>query len=205
MLKKFAFIIFGLCLSFMVGAEEYRSAFGYSINLPSSWIVLSPQTVKKAYKSENLSSLGLESVDRETALEILEKVKSGQVEFYFDKAFSTPAFKNNISVQIADGEIIHNTKELKVTCDAVPEELSRIFKTKIALKQCALKSFGSTKYSVVEYSGSLPGLTTIQNEFALDKNKKLVVVGGSNDAGLAHLRVAQSALVKSIAISLAKP
>jgi hypothetical protein len=197
-MKKLSAILLLTLWSQAVLSGEYRSSFGYSFQLSKDWLVLTPKEVSKQYESETIKALNLEFADRNNAQSILERVKTGKVEFYFDRKYSTKDFKNNISVQIMPGSHTPTAQEVKEQCSAMPNELRSLYGSGVKVGNCGLATSHGVAYVTYEYFVSQQGVTIVQQEIPYVSNSTAIVAGGSNAAGLANLKSAQLSVVESI-------
>ena len=143
MTAKRAIIGIILCIATTNSQSEtvITSYFGFTASLPDGWFVLGPNEVAKANKDETLKSLGIPEInDKATLNSIFDKVKSGNIEFYYDNKYVNKEYKNHISAQLAPPISFNSPEELKSgmeeQCKALPSELSSIFGEKIVVNHC---------------------------------------------------------------------
>ncbi|MCP5268041.1 MAG: hypothetical protein H6943_03265 [Zoogloeaceae bacterium] len=171
-------------------AAEYQSHFGYSIQMSDDWLVLTPNEVAKFSADTTPQSIGLSGVPQAELQATLEQVKSGQVEFYFDRKYSTRNWNNNISAQMkpARGESI---KELAKQCPGLTSQIRAVYGPSTKVTKCGEKTTSGVAYLAYEYEIPSERITIIQHEIPYGLRGTLILVGGSNPQGLKQLKSAQ--------------
>lgn len=196
-MKKILFLLVACIASAQAGAAEYRSSFGFPFELSNDWLVLTPGEVTKLYRDETLDSLDIDS-DQATALAILERVKKGEVEFYFDRKHSTKDFKNNISVQLMQGAQQYTAASVKDVCRLLPKELPKVFGSEVKVSSCGSGEMHGIRFMAFEYFLPVQKVHVVQYEMPYVADTTLVLVGGAHPAALAHLKSAQASIADHI-------
>lgn len=179
-------------------AAEYQSTFGFPFELSKDWLVLTSKEAAGKFEAESLKSLGLEFGDQENMKSVLEKVKSGKVEFYFDRKHSTKDFNNNISVQLADGGEQPTAQDANEACASLPGEAAGLFGSPVKMKRCGIAEHEGIKYIAYEYEVPKLAMSVIQSELPFLAGTSIIVASGSNTAGLEHVRKAHEQITRSI-------
>ena len=177
------------------------SQFGYSADLPDGWFVISPQKIAKANKNETAQSLGLsDSADPAVLDEILNRVKGGNIEFYYDNKYINTSFKNHVSAQIGPPLRFSSMQEVSEQCTALPAELNQLFGEPVTLISCQLFNAGGWPVFHHAYTVESQSLTIINETVHVNEDYSMIFVGGSgNDiAGLHRVRAAQQSLIEAI-------
>ncbi len=126
-------------------AAVYESDFGFRIDLPSGWTIVSKKGVKE--KPEFVTAV-FEAAEKERTLADLpqdlyaalkEKIAGGDVEYYYRT--EGPSF--SISVFQEPGTIPQSSKEVQDTCQALPEELSKLSTKPVKVYECRLTALGN--------------------------------------------------------------
>lgn len=167
---------------------------------------MSPKKLADANKDETLETLGIsETVDKNAFDEILEKVKSGNIEFYYDKKYFHKEFKNNISVQISSPLVFTSMQEVNQACEGIPAELEKIFGEPVKLHSCKYVKLNGWPVFHHAYSVPSQNLTIINENVHVNKQYSIMFVGGSGNGmeGLHRSRAVQQTLIESV-ISLFK-
>lgn len=192
-----AIILF--CCSPIVFSAPYKSVFGFEYPLPKGWDVLAPDPGQGVYNNEILQTLGSENIYQNDGYgELLQQIKSGEVEYVFEKQASNVHFKNNIRMQIVNNNV-RPSNEVKIRCAAIEKQLKKFIVERIEFKGCEQKQSNNLSYIEFSYYRPVIAVTTLQAEIPVTKQSKMVLSGSSNRKGLAQLRKTQAGLVKVIA------
>jgi len=197
-MKGIFFVLLSAFVSVNVNAQEFRSSFGFPFELSKDWLVVTPKDASAQFEAETLKSLHMEAGDQDNAEAILERVKAGNVEFYFDKKYSKKNFTNNISAQLLPGVQIQTIDNVKATCTSLPKELQLLHGDVVLIKKCALSKSNGIQYIAYEYSLSRMDVAIVQREIPYLSNTTLILVGGSNSDGLRALMSAEDNIAASI-------
>lgn len=220
-MSKSEFAVFGrtLLISFLsffsvnVWAEaSITSSFGFSAEMPDDeWFVLGPKEVAKANENESLDSLGVHQIpDNELLNEILGKIKSGNIEFFYDGKYIRSDYKNHVSAQLSEPLVFNSVEEMKAIfdeqCASLPKDLSAMFGETVTVHSCQLMPMNGR--AVFHHAYTLPSqkVTIINEQIPVNSRYSLIFVGGSgNDTdGLHRVRAAQQALVEAATAFLKK-
>ncbi len=126
-------------------AAVYESDFGFRIDLPSGWTVVSKKGVKE--KPEFVAAV-FEAADKNRTLADLpqdlyarlkEKIAGGDVEYYYKT--DSPNF--SISVFQEPGTIPQSRNDVQETCQALPVELSKLSTNPVKVYECRLSTLGN--------------------------------------------------------------
>lgn len=200
-MKYFVFVS-ALLLSQLSFAEvRVTSQFGFSANLPDGWFVISPRTIAKANKNETAQSLGISgSVESAVLDEILDRVKGGNIEFYYDNKYVRKDFKNHVSAQLGPPLQFNSMQEVSEQCKALPAELNQLFGESVSLISCQLINAGGWPVFHHAYTVESQSLTIINETVHVNQNYSMIFVGGSGNGadGLHRVRAAQQALIEAI-------
>jgi len=169
-------------------AAEYKSSFGFTFKLSGDWLVMTPAEVSKEYEGKTLESMDLGGVDQTMAAEILEKVKTGEVEYYFDKSSFGSEFTNNISTLLMGGGQIPTPESVKALCPTAKSELENVYHEPVKMTYCRYAKANGVPYLAFEYLLTKTKMTVVQREVPYLPNAKLVVVGAAKGSGLDTVR-----------------
>lgn len=187
-----------------VYAAEYKSAFGFTYELPDGWVVLKKEEVKTRFKGENFGDFGLDHLNKENAVAILKRIKDGQVEYIFDRKNSTPKFRNNISLQREAGRTAMTKEEADRICKTAPEQLKKLYGKNTALVECGYKLLKGVPYLSYEYKDAVPGSFTVQYEFQLSPNVTLLLVAAGLQQHGQYVKSAAAQVAQGMAVYVNK-
>jgi len=179
------------------GPKTYTSYFGFTVQLSGEWLPLSPSQVAAANAEESLRSLGIDTtVDQGTLNSILQRVKTGQVEFYFDRRTVGSDAQNSISAQLMPERDQLTEALVEEMCKGMPSQLSALFGGAVPeVKACGLRRANTVGYVSYEYIVSALSYHVLQDEIPFN-GSTLVVVGGTLDAGaVGRMTETQQAIV----------
>jgi hypothetical protein len=180
------------------GPKTYTSYFGFTVQLSGGWLPLSPSQIASANAEESLRSLGIDTKwDQGNLSSILERVKTGEVEFYFDRQTVGSEFQNNISAQLMPGRGLLTEDLVSQMCKDIPAQLPALFGgAPVELRGCGLRRANDIAYVSYEYSVPAHSYHVLQDELPFVNDSTLVVVGGTLDSGaLPRINEAQRAIV----------
>lgn len=138
-------IIALFCFFSSAALATTTSHFKFTVDLPEDWILISPEILAVANSSETLESIGVpKQYDKQISEDILNKIKSGKIEFYFDKNYLGSDYQNNVSVQLDSPILFSSLDELKefaaTECEGLPEALKKQFSEVPVMHACGLNS-----------------------------------------------------------------
>ena len=200
-MKSYIFILSLIFTQVSYAETKLESQFGFSATVQDGWFVLSPQKMADANKNETANSLGIsDTVDSRVLNEILESVKGGNIEFYYDKNYINKEYKNHVSAQLSAPLQFRSMDEVTKECEAMPAKLNKLFGEKVNFLSCQLVPSNGRAVFHYAYTVVSQGLTIIQETIPVNQNYSIVFVGGSaNDVeGLHRVRAAQQSLVDSV-------
>lgn len=197
------FLFISVSVSFLKADNEIKSYFGFTSNMPEDWFVFSPDKVKKYNENETIESLGLStSADRKKLEEILTRVKSGNIEFYYDRKYLNDEIKNNVTVQLSEPIVFHSIEELKngmdKECKRLPESLKNTFKEEVKINMCKATIFNG--HAILHHSYVVPSQNVfiINEQMPINGKYSILFVSGSNVKdinGVKRVREAQNQLI----------
>lgn len=181
------------------------SSFGFSAEMPDDeWFVLGPKEVAKANSGETLESLGVQKIPDQELLEALfEKVKSGNIEFFYDGKYIASDYKNHVSAQLSAPLVFDSVEEMQAEwdkqCASLPDDLGEMFGETVRLHSCQLLPMNGRAVFHHAYTLTSQGITIINEQIPVNSQYSMMFVGGSGNGneGLQRVRAAQQALVES--------
>ena len=105
-MKKILFaLLIILALSNITVAQEYQSSYGFTINVPSHWLVLTPDELKNNPDLFDFETADFGGMDKTLVKQVINKIKTGNVEVYFNQNTSNMTFSDNINIIKQIGKI----------------------------------------------------------------------------------------------------
>lgn len=191
--------IFGFALLVAAGAQAdaHQSAFGFSVDVPSGWLVLSQQQIAENTGAFNPSDPRFIGMDSGVMSQLMDKIKNGQIEVYFHKGVGAPGFVNNVNV-LRQNAKIPDGSELKDTCDQLPGAFSQYFGHPTTIYQCALASVGGKHALLLEFDGALGGTRSIQYQIQSAEGETVVMTGTFTNGTVEQERTAFNHIAMSV-------
>jgi len=163
----------------VVDAKLINSPFGYSLDIPESWIPLTGNEIK-----DNPDLFDFDKVSGMSS-ELLAQVKpmilSGKAEFYF-LPDTTLNFADNVNVTKLIGHVPTKDAEIEPLCKSLPQQLSTMFKHSISLYKCEIRKVNNLPGLYLEFDGATPGTRSLQYQVQKSKNVYLVITATVKNA-----------------------
>jgi hypothetical protein len=137
----------------LASGETYQSSFGFSINIPPHWLIMSGEELKKNPDLFDFDIGAFKNADKNFLQQIKNQVVQGKAELYFNKKTSDNYFSDNINVSKGFGRIPQNNSEMNKVCDNLPSEFAKILGKPIKFYSCELRKISGLNASYIEYDG----------------------------------------------------
>ena len=178
--------------------KEYKSSFGFTIDIPTHWLVLTRQELKENPDLFDFDRKEFGSIDKNLLKTIASAIKSGRVEFFFNQQTSDSSFSDNINVVKQVGKIPDNDTQLREMCDSLPEQLTSYFGRKIECYQCRLKDINGQKFLFLEFEGVIEGTTSIQYQIQKSPGVQIIITATCRNSILDTIREEFTRIILSI-------
>ena len=155
-------------------AETYFSPFGFSINIPSQWQIVSKEEMKKNSYLLDFESEVYKNVDKTLMEKIKENVPSGEMEYYFNKNTSDTSF--NICVIEEPLALPKNSSKERI-CKELPAALSQNFGKPITVYECEFKKVADSDSLYLVFNGLKDG--TIYIQYHIPKSPSICITMGT--------------------------
>lgn len=172
-------------------AQTHHSDFGFSVNLPSGWEVISkeetsrnPDMLDAAFGIARQGTL--KDADKDMLAQLKTMVLTGNVEYYFKREN-----RSLISVLRKTGKFIQTPSDVGKTCESIPGELAKLMAKPARLYECDLRRMEnfnafytvtdgfkeetkSLQYQIQKSPGELLIITaTCRNQYCKEVDKEL--------------------------------
>jgi hypothetical protein len=175
-MKKIIFAILILvCWTASLSAEIYHSSFGFTINIPSHWLIVSKQEVKDNPDLFN-------------------------VEIYYNQNTTDAYFRDKILVGILAGRLPQTVSERKITCTGLPGELSRAYGKHIKVYKCGFKKVSGLNAFYAEFDGVVDGTRSIQYQIQKSPSVVIIITATCKNTSLSIIKKEFENMVSSIKI-----
>lgn len=195
------YILVGLVVSFFitpVHAKEYQSSFGFTLNIPEHWLVLTRQELRDNPDLFDFDKKQFGNVDKNVLKDVISRIESGRVEIYFNQETSDNSFSDNINVVKTIGRIPENDGERSEVCSLLSGQLSSAFGRKIKVHQCRLKKVNQLDSLFLEFDGVVEGTRSIQYQIQKSSSISIVITATCKNTTLERIRNEFEGIIYSI-------
>ena len=198
-MKRYTLVVLLILIAIIpVYGKEYQSSFGFTLDIPEHWLVLTRQELKENPDLFDFDNKRFGNVDKNFLRNVESQIKSGQVEFYFNKKTSDSSFADNINVYKGIGKIPENNTQLREFCSAAPKEFSSYLGRKIRVYQCKLVDINDLKSLFLEFDGALEGTTSIEYMIQKSPSVQIFITSTCKNSVLDTIRKEFNRIVLSI-------
>jgi hypothetical protein len=146
---------------------EYHSPFGYTIELPSDWIVLSGKEIKDNPDLFKTGLKELSSADPDLIRLVQQEIEAGNLEIFFYQSNDVGATAN-INVSKGVGRLPSTGEEVAKFCKQFATLLSKSFNTAVSARACDRSQLPSGAAMYLESNGPRAG--TVMAQFQIQKS-----------------------------------
>lgn len=114
--------------------ERHRSSFGFSIELPRHWQVITPGQVRDDPDIVERIANNVPSATDRMVAEIRRKIRSGELEYYVDP--DAQGFASNINATMSDGAAPSNDAQAEKMCQRIEQAFEQRFDPARELQVC---------------------------------------------------------------------
>ena len=198
-MKRYVLVVLFIFITITpVYSKEYQSSFGFTVDIPEHWLVLTRQELKENPDLFDSDKKEFGNLDKNLLKNVVSKIKSGQVEIYFNQKTSDSNFADNINVAKQIGKIPGNNTQLREVCNLLPEQLSSYFGRRIKLYQCILKDVKGLKSLFVEFDGVIEGTRNIQYQIQKSPSVQIIITATCKNTVLNTIRKEFDRIILSI-------
>ena len=198
-MRRYILVILIIFLFITPGyGKEYQSSFGFTVDIPEHWLVLTRQELKDNPDLFDLDKMEFGKVDKNLLKNVISKIQSGGVEIYFNQETPNIHFNDNINVVKTIGKIPQNDNQLRKVCELLPEQLSSAFGRKIKVYQCKLKNVNRLDCLFLEFDGMVEGTRSIQYQIRKSISVQIIITATCKNTTLKTVRNEFENIVHSI-------
>jgi hypothetical protein len=155
-------------------AEQYSSPFGFSMNIPSHWLIVSAEEIRKNPDLFNFNKEIFKNVNPSMLEQIKEMIVSGRVEMFFNQKTGDGSFNDNINVFKRTGQLPQNASESKKACDGLPGQLASAYGKPTKVYSCGTKKVSGLNAVSTEFDGVVEGTRSMTYE--IQKSPSIIIV-----------------------------
>ncbi len=170
-------------------AKEYPSSYGFTMEVPDNWLVITKPAIAENPTLYEAASLK----------QFVAKVQSGDSELLFNRTTSDATLWDNINIRLgAAGKIPATPDAVKAECTAYAAALAKAVGRPLAVSTCESRTVGNGQVLYVEYEGRMAGTVTMQYQMVRPDGKYLFVTATCKRSTLDKFRPEFEDIVKSI-------
>lgn len=169
----------GGCFSAFSQAAPHTTAFGFTVDLPDSWIHLSRQTLEENYQGETLASLGVAGSfsSAEAADRAFAGISDGRFHYFFDQQGAEDDFADFLNLQLVPRNSVQFGDVETRLCQQVESDLPEFLNASLEIRDCTYESSEALPYLSYQYVVEGEGITQSQTEYYLTDNVVLLLGG----------------------------
>jgi hypothetical protein len=176
-------------------SSTHTSALGFTVTFPNAWVALelasSPRDLAELEADDRFSGL-----DPAVFTSALEKVQSGEFEFFFRRPFE--GFAQNIAVRKRHLNIPADAEALSKECKAIPSNLRKAYGRDVSQPTCELRSVAGHRATYIEVAGPLPETLNLQYQVQWSEGQVLAITATVLAANLPGIRDEFEPIVRSM-------
>lgn len=173
-----------------------QSSFGFSIKVPDNWLVLTRQEVKD--NPDLFENVKINGMSPELMQEIMKKIRSGSIEFYFRQGTEISSFNDNINVVKEIRTIPSSTKDLAKVCEALPGQFKQMFGRPLEFHACEFAEVADRNAIYLEFEGVAPNTRSMQYQVAKSNSVILIITATCREKTLSDVRAEFGSMIKSM-------
>ncbi len=167
------------------------------MDIPSHWLVLTRQELKDNPDLFDLEKADFGNVDRNLMQNVLQQVRSGRVEMYFNKITSDNQFADNINVMKNIGSFPKNENELP-SLQQLSSLFSKHFGRQINVYNRGLRKVNGLQSMYIDFDGVVSGTRSIQYTIQKSENVQITITATCKMSVLDTIRKEFDDMVHSI-------
>ncbi len=178
-------------------AETMKSTLGYSVSVPSNWLILTREEVQKNPDIfENIDAVG--KMDKTLLKNIMTMIKDGKADFIFRTDYVSSGFSDNINIIKQVQKTPSTDDELQELCSILPEEFQKYFGRKVLIYSCEFRVVSGLKSVYTEFDGVVPGTRSMQYCIPRTKSVALIVTATADTDTFSEVATDFAAMIKSL-------
>ena len=197
--------IIGLLLTvFLFGcsddASQDQTSFGYSIDVPDNWIVLSQKEIRE--NPELFDGLTLDGVSPELMEGFKKRIERGVVEMYFRQNDAISSFCDNINVIKQIQTLPTSPEEIQKLRSTLPGELEKLCGRRLEIYECKLTRVAGRNALFLDFEGVVSPTRSLQYQIEKSGSVSLIFTATCNLATFDEVRAEFESMINSIEINM---
>jgi hypothetical protein len=183
--------------------KRYESSFGFSVEIPSHWLVVTSQEIKDNPDLFDLQKVDSGYMDKDFLREIIQMVRSGKIEYWFNTLTSDSQFNDNVSVGKLLGAIPKNENDLP-SLSELASEGSKFYGRRINCYTCELREVNGINTMYIDCDGAMKGTRSIQYIFQKSNSVQIFITATCKNSVLDTVRGEFTNIVNSLRMTGAR-
>lgn len=179
-------------------AKEYESNYGFNINVPEHWLVLTQAELKENPDLFDFGNTDFGNIDKNLLKQVINKIKTGNTEVFFNQNTSDLTFSDNINIIKQIGKMPTDVNDVKKQCNELHNLLSQYFGRKINLYQCKTTTINNKMFFLSEFDGAISGTRSIQYQFQKSPSILIIITSTSKNKTTDIIRKEFKAMINTI-------
>ena len=179
-------------------AKEYNSSFGFNVDVPEHWLVLTPDEIKTNPDLFDLENRDFGKIDKDILKQMKTKILNGRVEMYFNQDTSGIEFTDNVNVMKSVGRLPSKGIAVQSQCSNLGAQLSNYFGRQINLYQCKLTVVDNLPALYSEFDGAVEGTRSLQYQVQRSPSVLLIITATCKLKTLDIIRNEFTDIIRSI-------
>ena len=156
-------------------AKEYNSSFGFNVDVPEHWLVLTPDEIKTNPDLFDFENRDFGKIDKDILKQMKTKILNGSVEIYFNQDTSEIEFADNVNIMKSVGRLPSKGIAVQNQCSNLGAQLSNYFGRQINLYQCKLTVVDNLPALYSEFDGAVEGTRSLQYQVQRSPSVLLII------------------------------
>ena len=162
--------------------REYKSDFGFTIKLPRHWLVMNRQEVMDSPSMlDSLSNPGLtllkDKMPYELFNRIIDQIKTGRVEYYFNIARIDVGGNEHIVVSKGTGRAHGSAEELNEYCNTIKKQGAQYIGEQFKIYRCEMISINGSDAIIIDTDGMVYNTRNVQ--WRIQKSPGILIMLGA--------------------------
>jgi hypothetical protein len=181
-------------------AETHDSPFGFTIEIPPHWLIISKQEVKANPDLFNFEDEHFKNANKAMLEQVKSMVISGKVEIYLNQNTFDHSFTDNINVTKTFARLPQTLSEKDQACEQLPEVLTQGFGKPIRVYECGFRKVAGLEAFYADYDGVIDGTRNIQYQIQKSPSTIIVITATCKNRSLESIRKEFEDIVASLTL-----
>jgi hypothetical protein len=199
-MRKIAVFLAVILLSTLTSyAEIFESKFGFKATIPSEWLILTADELKKNPDLFSAEQESFKNTDKKFLRDIANQVRRGNCEIFLYKGTGPKqAFVDNINVFKQGGRLPQGEPACNAACANLPAAFSKTFGKSVKVYDCGSRKAAGLRALFAEFDGIIDGTRSLSYQIQWSPNFILVFTATCGNQRVNAVRRLFNDIVNSI-------